>query len=297
MEPCGEPCNRPRCNEPCQKKLPCEHMCVGICGEECPKLCRVCEEDADELRGCEPGAMFVELVDCGHVFEVKSLDRWMDESDAGDCDHEDVEIKHKRCPKCSTPILSSRRYGKIIKKIHADFEAVKRRIRVVDVADSEQIQKILSEVQEIKEFKAEVSEIVKAITTGRVTSEEVTKRQNQVILLKFLDTIHSLPMKSAWDKALHRKVNSLKSRVMETRDCFSEQEIKELTEELLRTKLVACFKGLMYFLENKALTLVPEDASTVNSIRSVLESGDKIGKYKKILKIQTHFGSNIYILS
>ena len=285
-EPCGKQwADRPSCDEPCKKKLPCDHMCIGVCGEECPKLCRVCDEAADEFRESNPGAMFVELVDCGHVFEVKTLDQWMEESNNTRGGSEEDEIKYKLCPKCSTPILSSRRYGKIVKKVLADFEAVKRRICLLDVADSKQIHKILVEVQEIKEFKKEVEEITQSITTdGSVSSEEVTKRQNQVTLLKVLDSIHSLVKKNRMDQDLFDKVDFLKSRVMKRRECFSEQEIKEFIEELPRTNLLVCFKGLMTFLEYRAATLCPGDTSSVNSIRAALESGEVIGKYNKLMQ-------------
>ena len=262
-------------------------MCVGICGEECPKLCRVCDQDADEFSGYEPQALFVELVDCGHVFEVKTLDQWMDGSDVEEGENKEVEVWHKRCPKCSTPILANNRYGNIIKKRHADFESVKRQIVLSDVADSAQIQKILVEVQEIKVFRSEVQEIVQSITQGQVTSQEVIKRQNQVILLKFLDSTFSITKKHftfsttknhGLDKTLQDKIQFLTSRVMESRDYFSEQEINELIEELSRTKLLVCFKYLMAFLEHKSITLTPEDTSLVNSIQSALESGNAIGR-------------------
>lgn len=262
-------------------------MCVGICGEECPKLCRVCDEDAEEFSGYGPQAMFVELVDCGHVFEVKTLDQWMDESDVEEVKHKEVEIRYKKCPKCNTPILANNRYGNIIKKLLADFEAVKRQIVLSDVADSSQIQRILEEAQEINWFKTEVQEIVQSITQGQGTSEEVIKRQNQVILLKFLDSTYSIlkkhssfitMKKQGLDKTLQNKIHFLKSRVMKRRDCFSEQEINELIEELSRTKLLVCFEVLMTFLEHKAITLTPEDASRVNSIRSALESVNAIGR-------------------
>lgn len=38
-------CNRKRCNEPCTNVLACEHLCIGFCGEECPKLCRICDKE------------------------------------------------------------------------------------------------------------------------------------------------------------------------------------------------------------------------------------------------------------
>ena len=273
---CGEICNRPRCDKPCLKQLPCGHSCVGVCGEVCPKLCRICDKYA--FSESEPGASFVELFDCGHVFEVKMLDRYMDEADVGsETDHEDVEIKHKRCPTCTAPILYARRYGNIVKKILADFEAVKRRIVLFDVAGSDKIQKIHMEVEEIiKSFKVEAEEIVLSITRGHVTSEEVIKRQNQVTFLKFMHQLilkHKITYES--NKELYSKIHSLKARVMKRRDCFSEQEIKEVGEELSRTNLLA----LTASLESSAASLGPEDKREMKTIKSALESGKAIGKY------------------
>lgn len=42
---CSDYCNRPPCYEPCRLLLKCLHKCVGFCGEPCPPLCRVCDED------------------------------------------------------------------------------------------------------------------------------------------------------------------------------------------------------------------------------------------------------------
>ncbi|XP_071505637.1 NFX1-type zinc finger-containing protein 1-like [Diadema antillarum] len=76
---CCEPCDRPPCKEPCPKKnKKCGHPCIGLCGEVCPKMCRVCDkadlkqislrhERSDTLR-------YIQLEDCGHVFEVTELD-------------------------------------------------------------------------------------------------------------------------------------------------------------------------------------------------------------------------------
>ena len=69
---------------------------------------------------------------------------------------------------------------------------------------------------------------------------------------------------------------------MMRRDCFSEQELNEFQNELLRTKLLVSFEGLTTTLEtNKSvLSLCPSDAKTVESIRSALESGKVIGTYR-----------------
>jgi hypothetical protein len=30
------------CNFACAKKLNCKHFCIGLCGEVCPPICKVC---------------------------------------------------------------------------------------------------------------------------------------------------------------------------------------------------------------------------------------------------------------
>ena len=217
----------------------------------------------------------MELVDCGHVFEVETLDRLMDEADLED-GNEDVEIKYKRCPTCSAPILYGRRYGNVVKKILADLEAVKRRAFLSDVASIKQIQRIRKEVQEIKGIQKEViEEIDQSITGGRLTSEELNKCQNQVTFLKFLGSLitkHKITNETCSE--LYCKINILTSRIMRRRDCFSELELKEFEGELIRTKLLVCIKGLG-----------PEDARSVNSLRGALDSGEAIGKYMYIIII------------
>ncbi|KAJ8042120.1 NFX1-type zinc finger-containing protein 1 [Holothuria leucospilota] len=42
---CGSDCMRSVCNKPCDKKISCGHFCIGICGEPCPTLCRICDKE------------------------------------------------------------------------------------------------------------------------------------------------------------------------------------------------------------------------------------------------------------
>ena len=223
--------------------------------------------------------MFVELLDCGHVFEVNMLDRYMDEVDVESGN--DVVIKYKLCPTCSTPILYSRRYGNIVKKILADFEAVKRRTVLSDVASVSQIQRIRKELREIEGIQKKVLEDIDQSVTGcRLTSEEVSTRQNQVTFLKFLGNLitkHKITKET--NSELHYKINIITSRIMKRRDCFSEQELKEFQEELSRTELLACFQSLMTALESKSVSLSLEDQSSVDPIRNALDSGKALGKY------------------
>ena len=113
---CGETCDRPRCNDPCTKILKkCGHVCAGLCGEPCPKKCLVC--DKDELTTIffgyedEDNARFIELTDCGHVFEVQGMDSYIDTEEQKMNSGESKSIKMIKCPNCQTAIRTSLRYG------------------------------------------------------------------------------------------------------------------------------------------------------------------------------------------
>ncbi|XP_065567266.1 NFX1-type zinc finger-containing protein 1-like [Artemia franciscana] len=121
---CGDMCERGPCDEPCQESLSCNHLCIGLCGEICPKQCRICNKAEIEefvLLGNETDAdaRFVCLPDCGHVIEVEAMDYWM-KSVSKDL------VGLQRCPRCNTPISSFiGRYGNVIRQTFRDTEEVK----------------------------------------------------------------------------------------------------------------------------------------------------------------------------
>ena len=240
----------------------------------------MCHNDAVELSEGHPGMMFVELVDCGHVIEVKKLDQWMNKSDGGRGENKEVEIKLKRCPKCSFPMFCSPCNGSIVKNVLTDFEAVKRRVFLSEVANNVQIQKIRNKLQKLKNMGMEMAKTIeKSISSSSVTSEQLNKHQNQVVFLTFLGNLVTKykNVMEANDE-LDSRINLLMSRIMTERVCFSEQEIKELIEELSRTKLLVGMKHLMTTLE---------DTKSMDTVRSALESVGKqitrlIIMYKKI---------------
>ncbi|PIK63034.1 putative NFX1-type zinc finger-containing protein 1 [Apostichopus japonicus] len=127
--PCGESCVRLPCDEPCRKLLPCKHECIGVCGETCPKLCRICNKDevTEVLFGNEDkyDARFVLLEDCDHIIEVVALDTWMEQTTVD----EDTTVQLCVCPNCKTPIRRNLRYGNIIKQVRADVEEIKKQVR------------------------------------------------------------------------------------------------------------------------------------------------------------------------
>ncbi|RXM95922.1 NFX1-type zinc finger-containing protein 1 [Acipenser ruthenus] len=122
---CFELCDRKPCELPCFRKLKCKHQCIGMCGEPCPKKCRICH--ADEVqeqffgKEADPEARFVQLQDCNHIFEVTGFDTWMMTP------VNDGPIKLIACPKCHAPIRRSVRYGSVIKRTLIEMEQVKKK--------------------------------------------------------------------------------------------------------------------------------------------------------------------------
>ncbi|RNA18389.1 NFX1-type zinc finger-containing 1 [Brachionus plicatilis] len=116
---CHELCDRKPCNEPCGKKLKCKHDCIGLCGEKCPPLCRICHQNqvseiffGDED---EPDARFIYLEECSHVVEVSGMDEWINTRYSDENNNSSNSIQLPQCPKCKTSIRKSKRYANVIK--------------------------------------------------------------------------------------------------------------------------------------------------------------------------------------
>lgn len=208
------------------------------------------------------------------MFEVKTLDQWIDESAV---EEGEKEIKRRQCPKCNTPILHTHRYQEIL----SDFNAIKRRILLSKVVSHEQVERIREELKTFKadEMKVHVRDIERSINSSGLTYQQVSKCQNQVTFLKFLDhLITNYNLTSEMNQKLFCSVKFLTKRIIGRCLCFSEQEVKEFIEELSRTKLLVCLECLTIALGGMALTLKPEDDRIVNSIRRTLASGKVVGK-------------------
>lgn len=153
---CSEPCNRDLCMEPCQELLKCEHQCIGLCGEECPTLCRVCNKDTvEELffgTEDEPDARFIQLFDCDHVLEATGLIKWMKtEKD----EKENTVIQMKACPKCKTIIRKTKSMNIFISECLTNLNLVKSKV-FGNPRKNKDRQRILHEA--IKEFQMPIVE-------------------------------------------------------------------------------------------------------------------------------------------
>ena len=125
---CGEECERFSCNAPCPKTLRCGHQCIGLCGEDCPTLCAICDAKSLSIKSNDGRAnnteapRYLQLFDCGHIIKVKDMDEWMVQQLGNN-------VQLMRCPKCSTVITFSYRYGHIIKRTLKNVENVKAKIQ------------------------------------------------------------------------------------------------------------------------------------------------------------------------
>ncbi|XP_072177875.1 NFX1-type zinc finger-containing protein 1-like [Diadema setosum] len=260
---CCKPCDREPCQQPCTKPLRCGHECIGLCGEPCPKKCRIChEEDVTSTffgSESEPDARFVELEDCGHVLEVEGLDKWMKPSDTDESEN----IKLKGCPKCSTPIRKNLRYGNVIKRALADIEAVKQKMmgstkelkgkrrqlkknlgalrksanggmdesaveRFLDkLDDCNHLETVVSRLNRCN-FMKEVIALEKQVGSieGALREESATKR-----VMKSLHDIAQFklePLSARLDKMKHRLCDG-------DLDRFAEQQVDDMMSEIIRT--------------------------------------------------------------
>ena len=144
--PCGEECDRPRCDAPCPKKLPCRHPCIGLCGENCPTVCAICHSKKlwsmigqGNFKATET-TRYLQLLDCGHIVNVQEMDEWM-LRDMGS------HVSHIQCPRCSTPITFSYRYGNIVKRTLRSMENVKNQIREIGDETTRFTRELLSKLR------------------------------------------------------------------------------------------------------------------------------------------------------
>jgi len=136
---CGELCDREGCDEPCTKFLGCGHKCIGLCGEECPTQCRICDGDYFDalsritLAEADEDTRFVQLSDCGHTFDVAYMDGSLrttyEENTGGDENRTSKAVTVPMCPVCRVHILRAPfRYANIVKRSQAKANEIKRKM-------------------------------------------------------------------------------------------------------------------------------------------------------------------------
>ena len=111
----------------CPKKLACGHPCIGLCGENCPRLCSVCHnKKLSSMLGEGRGktmktTRYLQLHDCGHILTVEQMDAWMMHQLSS-------EAQLIRYPLCSKAITFRFRYGNLVKRTLIYYDNVRKEI-------------------------------------------------------------------------------------------------------------------------------------------------------------------------
>ncbi|NXU72969.1 ZNFX1 protein, partial [Oreotrochilus melanogaster] len=272
---CSEPCNRPRCNVPCAKMLRCGHPCIGFCGEPCPKKCLIC--DREELTQIffgyeeDPGALFVQLEDCGHIFESQGLDHYMD-------DDSDI-IKLKVCPICQTPIRKNLRYGTIVKRRLDEIEKVKEKIQgpAQEIESSRQrLQAALTGNAVLqRNLPLKYLMLKDKLKTSALSTTSIGLIQNQ---LNFYERVADLTnsmnkIDPSEREGLRKRLHEVQEWLDKPRLSFTGQELSDLQSELQRltylVSLLARCKGI-------GTMITPALAAEIASTRQVLDGTQKL---------------------
>lgn len=200
----------------------------------------------------EDDARFVQLEDCGHVFEVTGLDQWMDM--AADR-RAAVDIQMKQCPRCKTTIRRNLRYGNIINALLSDIERVKGRILGDTARNSTRQKDLLRRLVELELTEEQRRYFEDRLGIVGLAQEEVTCLENVVNCLKNIvewrkkvdDAIGvaggEIEVRAKLNK-LRAEVEPLMSWCLRQRVLFCDQELREARLEITRFHLRLMFVQL-----------------------------------------------------
>ncbi|XP_013414142.1 NFX1-type zinc finger-containing protein 1-like [Lingula anatina] len=183
---CSEICSdRLICDEPCPEKLSCGHPCIGMCGEPCPLLCRICSKKSKVFAGLPPRSRFIRVQPCNHVIEVTKMDAHM--ARQGDV----VTLAPKRCPlpNCRRIIQICPRYAKELKTyIKAKDEA--SAILRYEYSLCQQVLKSTELMTRIKSLDSPIcAEIFDFCSTSEIEGQKVQMDKETSLMLLTMGTI------------------------------------------------------------------------------------------------------------
>lgn len=185
---CSEICDRSPCNFPCNVEFKCGHECMGLCGEKCLPVCRLCEPDHEIFQiffgeEDDPEARFYGL-ECEHFFEVKALDKYMgygkEESKQQEANR---AVQFQVCPICKKTICKSNRYQAQIKKTFEHISNVKKKLVKENTVELEKLKELSTEAEKLLlENSGEKSKFWKRICEAIEKEFKTAKRKNSNVL-------------------------------------------------------------------------------------------------------------------
>ena len=303
---CGELCDRLPCDMPCTKLLKkCRHPCIGLCGEDCPTLCRVCDmmTVTEIFFGGEgkPGARFIQLQDCMHVFEVNALDKWMEDNNTG-------QVQFKTCPKCKAIIRRHFRYGHIVKRTLKDMQSIKDKQLVVGVRELKvQLQTTFIKIEGTKSWK-HIKDAVTGmcnrldIKADKMYPQHIYAIQNQIILLPQIVKLHNMLDEIRCERlqfgtfivSIQKLIEDVQAiQVAATQFILLDQQLHELHSELGRLLCLVKLCDLKFKLCTKRCSLSCGDEDILSSLITLVQ-GSGMRNYPALTREkETEVGATI----
>ena len=295
---CGDVCDCKPCDKPCQKQLPCKHDCMGLCGEECPDVCRVCDKDAFNdkvpiIFGTEDlednPELRIIMLDCGHMFDVESLDKWVQSEDEG-------KIQWKCCLVCKQPIFKTNRYTDIVKGIVTDLNKVKKKEVVMSREERRQYktkleviirnshltknrEKVIACLDEISDKQLQAEYIIfnaeHSVTraTDDTRGEMDTDSPRPIVLYTY--SMHEV------GKELHSAMKTLKSQkerflsklgIYRNQTSISMQVLHDVQAEQRRIQLLSVVLKVQSQIKAKSIHINPTDQEKLDEFLSTYET-------------------------
>ncbi|CAM4799643.1 unnamed protein product [Rotaria magnacalcarata] len=287
---CSEPCDRGPCNEPCDQKLKCGHDCIGMCGEPCPRQCRICNKHIVQeiLFGTEdePDARFVFLPDCKHLIEVTSLDKFIET--AFNNQNEDTALRFPECPRCKHNIRRCIRYMRISNRVHNLIAQVKTKI-LGSRSDKDLNNKRQLLIKEFERTDSNLKEISlgnkKALFNGLYDPDNYFTDDILILMtntLSFLNEIDKLLIDgrkklqmNIFDDLVSLPLNHIVKYLFAHPPYrnFAEQQINDIEAELLRINRLIFIETLLHSLKQQASTqkLNPADQEGLDSMKYLVK--------------------------
>ena len=299
---CGEFCGCKPCDEPCTKVLPCKHKCMGLCGEICPNVCRICDKDTfnDKVtmifgtEDVESPELRIIMLDCEHMFDVESLDKCMQSENSG-------KIQWKCCLLCKQPIFKTNRYREYVIKFITDLNEVKEMNHVMSQNEHRHYQSKVKEMvrrSSLIQNPGKFAQHIERVSDQRLQAEYIIFYAEQSVEKAIKDTatemdttdaMHAgnLPRKNQAD--LGAAMATLKNQKQDLihklqfyrRQTITEQVLHDVQAEQHRIQLLSAVLKVQSQIGAKNIKIASADQEKLDEFLSTYEvRGDRVCKVK-----------------
>ena len=179
----------------------------------------------------------LQLLDCGHIITVKTMDEWMLRQQSSD-------VQLMRCPRCSTSITFSYRYGNLVKRTLKNVDRVKAHVHELAVEVSNSVHLL---GKDLRQLKFDVKKLKFPPTVIRVMQliPRDVRMEESTILFLFMAKNHLTILKKA------QATQQVLGNVQAAQGIYTQQwEVEQL--ENIKTKAI---ENIKEYLEQPQLNL------------------------------------------